>query len=52
MPHPHGQIYATPFLGPTVEKEVEATGQYSRAHNGACLFCDLLGEEVKRKEGL
>ncbi len=50
MPHPHGQIYALPFLGPTVEKEVEATGQYSQTHNGACLFCDLLGEEVKRQE--
>ena len=50
MPHPHGQIYATPFLGPTVEKEVESTRQYSQTHNGACLFCDLLAEELKRKE--
>jgi len=50
MPHPHGQIYATPFLGPTVEKEVEATLQYSQTHKGACLFCDLLAEELKGKE--
>jgi len=52
MPHPHGQIYATPFLGPTVEKEVESARQYSQTHNGACLFCDLLAEELKRKERL
>ena len=50
MPHPHGQIYATPFLGPTVEKEVESTRQYSQTHNGACLFCDLLAEELERQE--
>ncbi len=50
MPHPHGQIYATPFLGPTVEKEVESTSKYSQTHNGACLFCDLLKEEIERKE--
>jgi UDPglucose--hexose-1-phosphate uridylyltransferase len=50
MPHPHGQIYATPFLGPTVEKEVESARQYSQSHNGACLFCYLLAEEMKRKE--
>ena len=50
MPHPHGQIYATPFLGPTVEKEIESTSQYSHSHNGACLFCDLLTEELQRKE--
>lgn len=50
MPHPHGQIYATPFLGPTVEKEVESTSKYSQTHNGACLFCDLLKEEIERKD--
>jgi UDPglucose--hexose-1-phosphate uridylyltransferase len=52
MPHPHGQIYATPFLGPTVEKEVESTRQYAQTHSGACLFCDLLAEELKRAERL
>ena len=49
MPHPHGQIYATPFLGPTVEKEVESTRQYRNKHHGACLFCDLLKEELSRQ---
>jgi UDPglucose--hexose-1-phosphate uridylyltransferase len=50
MPHPHGQIYATPFLGPTVEKEVESTRKYAAANRGACLFCHLLEEELKRQE--
>jgi len=50
MPHPHGQIYALPFLGPTVEKEVESARKYGEAHNGACLFCHLLEEELKRQE--
>ena len=50
MPNPHGQIYATPFLGPTVEKEVESARQHGQTHQGACLFCDLLAEELKRQE--
>jgi UDPglucose--hexose-1-phosphate uridylyltransferase len=52
MPHPHGQIYATPFLGPTVEKEVESSRKYSEAHHGQCLFCHLLDGELTRQERL
>ena len=48
MPHPHGQIYAMPFLSPIVEKEVAAANEYAEAHHGACIFCDLLGEELKQ----
>jgi UDPglucose--hexose-1-phosphate uridylyltransferase len=44
MPHPHGQIYAMPFVSPIVEKELEAASQ----HSGSCLFCDLLAEELKQ----
>jgi UDPglucose--hexose-1-phosphate uridylyltransferase len=46
--HPHGQIYAFPFVPPIVQRELEA----SRAHHlkhGRCLFCDSLAEE--RKDG-
>jgi UDPglucose--hexose-1-phosphate uridylyltransferase len=50
MPHPHGQIYGMPFVGPTVEKEMESACQYSQKKGGACLFCDLLAEEIKREE--
>ena len=43
--HPHGQIYAFPFVPPIVAKELEA----SRAHHlkyGRCLFCDALHGEL------
>src|SRR5437016_436509 len=44
MPHPHGQIYALPFIAPTVEKEIQS----ARLHSG-CLFCRLLEEELAQK---
>lgn len=47
MPHPHGQIYAFPFIAPTVEKELAATKAYGDANGGRCLFCRLLEEELK-----
>jgi UDPglucose--hexose-1-phosphate uridylyltransferase len=50
MPHPHGQIYATPFLGPTVEKEIESTVKFAEDNTGGCLFCHLLEEEIKQQE--
>jgi UDPglucose--hexose-1-phosphate uridylyltransferase len=50
MPHPHGQIYATPFLGPIAEKEIESTVKFSEDNGGLCLFCHLLEEELKRRE--
>lgn len=46
--HPHGQIYAYPFIPPRVERELEQ----SRAHQqktGRCLLCDLVAEE--RRDG-
>jgi len=42
--HPHGQIYAYPFIPPRVQTELEQT----RAHmgeTGRCLLCDILAEE-------
>ncbi|MBV9957572.1 MAG: galactose-1-phosphate uridylyltransferase [Acidobacteria bacterium] len=44
--HPHGQIYAYPFVPPRIKRELEE----SRAHSertGSCLFCDILAEEVR-----
>jgi UDPglucose--hexose-1-phosphate uridylyltransferase len=43
--HPHGQIYAFPFVPPILQRELDA----SRAHHlksGRCLFCDSLKEEL------
>ena len=47
MPHPHGQIYAFPFIAPIVQKELASTREYADANGGECLFCRLLREELK-----
>ena len=49
MPHPHGQIYAMPFISPIVEKELSSARAYADAHEGACVFCALMNEELKGK---
>jgi UDPglucose--hexose-1-phosphate uridylyltransferase len=41
MPHPHGQIYAFPFVPPLVQKELEA----ARA-SADCLYCKILSAEL------
>jgi UDPglucose--hexose-1-phosphate uridylyltransferase len=46
--HPHGQIYAYPFIPPRVGREL----LQSRVHQestGRCLLCDIIGEE--RQDG-
>jgi UDPglucose--hexose-1-phosphate uridylyltransferase len=46
--HPHGQIYAYPFIPPRVGRELEQ----SLAHmeqSGRCLLCDVVAEE--RRDG-
>ncbi len=43
--HPHGQIYAFPFIPPVPRKELESSDEYKRA-TGKCLFCDVLFEEL------
>lgn len=42
--HPHGQIYAYPYLPPVLEREV-AGAEVHRDRTGGCLWCDLLAEE-------
>lgn len=43
--HPHGQIYAFPFIPPRAAKELESSSKYATAR-GRCMFCDLLAEEL------
>jgi len=40
MPHPHGQIYAFPFVPPRIEKELSAVAKSSE-----CLYCLILAKE-------
>lgn len=39
MPHPHGQIYAYPFLPKKIEQKLHSARAY-RKETGRCLFCD------------
>ncbi len=42
--HPHGQIYAFPYIPPVPEQELIAAGNY-RENTNRCLFCDVLKTE-------
>ena len=44
MPHPHGQIYAFPFIPPKIQIELDSA-QAHRDQYGTCLFCDMMKEE-------
>ncbi|MDQ3801403.1 MAG: galactose-1-phosphate uridylyltransferase [Acidobacteriota bacterium] len=42
--HPHGQIYAYPFVPPRVLREIEQSRKH-HAETGNCLLCDILKKE-------
>jgi UDPglucose--hexose-1-phosphate uridylyltransferase len=44
--HPHGQIYAYPFIPATIRRELAAGSRHWR-RTGRCLYCDLVGAERK-----
>jgi UDPglucose--hexose-1-phosphate uridylyltransferase len=43
--HPHGQIYAYPFVPPRPAKELRAAREYRSQNGGRCLHCDLFSQE-------
>jgi UDPglucose--hexose-1-phosphate uridylyltransferase len=43
--HPHGQIYAYPFVPPRPKKELETSRNYRSENEDRCLHCDLLSQE-------
>ena len=43
--HPHGQIYAYPFIPPHAARLLEAAAAHGK-RTGACLGCDLLATEL------
>jgi UDPglucose--hexose-1-phosphate uridylyltransferase len=45
LSHPHGQIYAYPFVPPLVEKELQASAAHWRKTK-RCLYCDVLAGET------
>jgi UDPglucose--hexose-1-phosphate uridylyltransferase len=46
--HPHGQIYAYPFVPPRIKTELEQSRAH-QANTGRCLLCDIVVEE--RRDG-
>ncbi len=42
--HPHGQVYAYPYLPPLVQRELD-NGLAHSARAGSCLWCDLAEQE-------
>ncbi|MCL2085002.1 MAG: galactose-1-phosphate uridylyltransferase [Oscillospiraceae bacterium] len=46
MPHPHGQVYAYPYLPPKLEREVLSAREYHIVKGGN-LFLSLLDEEKR-----
>jgi len=51
LTHPHGQIYAFPYLPPRVERELAAAANF-RAEHGRCLFCAVLERERSERTRL
>ncbi|MCL1866880.1 MAG: galactose-1-phosphate uridylyltransferase [Oscillospiraceae bacterium] len=48
MPHPHGQVYAYPYIPSKIERETQSAREYF-AQNKRSLFGDLLNEEKRVK---
>jgi len=48
LDHPHGQIYAFPFIPPLIKTELASSKAYWNRHR-ACLFCRVLQKE--RRDG-
>lgn len=46
LTHPHGQIYAYPFVPPVIATELKASRRHKRK-TGRCLICDIINEELK-----
>ena len=44
--HPHGQIYAYPFVPPRIKKELQEAAIYKDKHD-RCLFCELVNQELE-----
>jgi len=46
--HPHGQIYAFPYVPPHIERELDQSRKHQQ-QTGHCLICDILVDE--RQDG-
>lgn len=46
LDHPHGQLYAFPFIPTLIRRELASSKQYWR-RTGTCLFCTIIRKEQK-----
>jgi len=46
LSHPHGQIYAFPFVPPVLQRELRAEARHTKK-TGRCLYCDVIEEELR-----
>jgi len=46
LSHPHGQIYAYPFIPPVLQRELRAEARHKR-ETGRCLYCDVIAGEAR-----
>jgi UDPglucose--hexose-1-phosphate uridylyltransferase len=46
--HPHGQIYAYPFIPPTIRSRLEGSRKFYE-EKGGCLFCEIIAREKGAK---
>jgi UDPglucose--hexose-1-phosphate uridylyltransferase len=49
IPHPHGQIYAFPYIPPKIQREMDSCKKYYRK-NKKCLMCTILDKEISFKK--
>jgi len=47
--HPHGQIYAFPFIPPIIARELASSREHAE-RTGKCLFCEILAREISHRE--
>jgi len=51
LSHPHGQIYAFPYIPPRVARELSEMARYRRRHH-RCMLCDMVRAELRGKSRL
>ncbi|MBM7559647.1 galactose-1-phosphate uridylyltransferase [Marinitoga litoralis] len=49
LPHPHGQLYAFPFLPPRIQLKMESLEKWYSEKN-SCAICDIVKEEKEQNE--
>jgi len=47
LDHPHGQIYAFPFIPALIKNELESSRKFWKRHK-RCLFCSIIEREQRR----